>query len=218
MLWASNTLSKVLRGDQSKRALPWRLEQTGIEPSGGLHAVELRDVSAPKSPAAREPAAPLPDVEALRLRAYDEGVAAGREQGRRGAAAEFEAKLATIESAVGHVLGYKRRLREEAQREVVDLAFAVARRVVRRELSLNPTAAAGIVRACLDECSASEVERILVNPHDLEIIREHVGDAAEVVASSEISTGGAVFETKRGRFDARIEAQLEEIETGLADA
>ncbi len=218
MLWASNTLSRILRGARRGEAQPWRLEQAGVEPAAGVRSVALTDVSAPAPSAETPPPEPPPDLEAIRRRSFAEGLAQGRDQGRREAASELESKLTAVESVVGSLFGYKRRLREEAEREVVDLAFAVARRVIRREISIDPTTAVGIVRACLDQCAESEVERILVSPQDFAVVREQVGDAGEVVASDDVPAGGAVFETKQGRLDARIETQLEEIATGLADS
>lgn len=217
-------MSRVLRGEESARAVPWKPPQVGADPAEGVHPMELPDVVSVGSRGEREPepAGSSPEeLETVRAEGFSKGLAQGREEGReegrRQAAAELEDQLASLESVVGALFGYKRRLKEEAERETVELAFAVARRVVRRELSLDPSTAAGIVRACLDECAAAELERIVVNPADLEVVQRHVGDAGEVVPSEDVARGGALFETKQGRFDARIDSQLEEIENGLAD-
>ena len=107
---------------------------------------------------------------------------------------------------------------------MVDLAFAIARRVLRREISVDPWAAQAIASACLREAGGAAVQRIRVHPDDVAAVREGIGqgqpggEAIEVLGDASIARGGAVLETERGRLDGRIETQLEEIARGLADA
>lgn len=174
-------------------------------------------------PATPEPAAPSPppepkiDVDAIRKQAFQEGFQAGQDSGKRAAQAESDAKIAALGQAVAALTSHKDRLRHEVEREVVDLAMAVARRVVRREISVDPRATAGIVRSVLDESSAGEVQRIRANPADVELLKEAVGEGVEILADDGIARGGAVLETTRGSLDARMDTQLDEIERGLAD-
>jgi flagellar biosynthesis/type III secretory pathway protein FliH len=156
--------------------------------------------------------------ESARKAGFDEGLARGQKEGRGAAAKLHQVQLSQLQSTVGQMLAYRSTIRTEVEREVVDLAFAAARRILRREATLDRTAAAGIVRSCMDEKSNSEVTRVLVHPDDLEQVRLSVGSGTEVVASKDVARGGALLETTSGVLDARIDSQLDELQTGLADA
>ena len=148
---------------------------------------------------------------------FDEGLARGEKEGRGDAAKQHQLQLSQLQSTVSQLLAYRSTIRTEVEREVVDLAFAAARRILRREATLDRSAAAGIVRACMDEKSNAEITRILVHPDDLEQVRLSVGPNIAVGASQDVARGGALLETKSGTLDARIDSQLDELQMGLAD-
>ncbi len=163
-----------------------------------------------------------PAFEEARAAARREGFEEGRQTGRReaeaAASAQHDSQLDELQTTVRQLVAYRSEIRTEVEHEVVDLAFAVARRVLRREVTLDPTAAAGIVRSCMDERSASEVTRILVHPDDVDQVQRSVGPDVSVEPSSDIEPGGALLETTRGTLDARIDSQIDELHSGLADA
>lgn len=156
--------------------------------------------------------------ESARKAGFAEGLARGEKEGRQAAAKQHQAQLEQLQSTVCQLLVYRSTIRTEVEREVVELAFAAARRILRREATLDRTAAAGIVRSCMDEKSNSEVTRVLVHPDDLEQVRLSVGPGIAVASSKEVARGGALLETTNGVLDARIDSQLDELQTGLADA
>lgn len=214
---ANNTLSKVFKGgaDVDARGFPW--SNGGEGPSAGVDAFRPRSAGTPEpSPpaAAQQPAV---DLDAIRKQAFQEGVQAGRNAAEKRLAEESTRKLAELGRIIDQIAAYKPALRLEAEQEVVDLAFAIARRVVRRELSVDRGAVTALVGACIQDFPAVAVKRVLVNPEDLPLVRQALGDRAEAAADPEIPRGGAVLETDQGRLDARIDAQLEEIALGLAD-
>jgi flagellar assembly protein FliH len=155
---------------------------------------------------------------AARKAGFEEGLARGQEEGREAAAKEHQVQLVRLQANVGQLFAYRSAIRTEVEGEVVDLAFAVARRILRRESTLDRSAAAGIVRSCMDEKSKSEVSRVLVHPDDLEQVKLCVGPEVEVAPSKDVTRGGAILETSHGLLDARIDSQLDELQMGLADA
>jgi flagellar assembly protein FliH len=210
--------SRVFKsGTVESQAFHWRQAAPAV--SEGVRPFPFRPAgqngAVPTEP--EPPPPPPPDLDAIRRTAFQEGLETGRAEGRKQAAAQFETKLVSLGQVVGQVLAYKRGLREEAEREVVDLAFAVARRILRREASLDPRMTLAMVRACLDELNGVEITKISVSPEDAEMVREGLGGRFEVVADSSIQRGGAVLATSQGDLDARIDSQLEELERGLAD-
>ena len=161
------------------------------------------------------------DLDEVRKVAFQAGFTQGEQAAEQHAETRWKEAIDGFGRTVGELVAMKHRLRTEAEREVVNLAFAIARRVVHRELTVDPTTILGIVRTCLDELHGAEVPRIEVSGADLDAVREYFGnnraDDLEIVAGEGITRGGAILDTTRGRIDARIESQLQEIERGLSD-
>ena len=161
---------------------------------------------------------------------HDEQLKQARETGyREGEAAAAQAARARLDgaidqlgSAVRELAGYRGRLRRDAERDLVGLSIAIARRVLRREVSLDPETVLGVIKAALEKLDAREVCRVRLHPDEVGLLGRRMeavglGRNVELAADSSIARGGAVVETTRGALDATIEGQLQEIERGLAD-
>ncbi len=159
------------------------------------------------------------DLESARQEAFQKGV----EEGRRQAAAQYEAALGRLARSLEEVAGLKPRLRTEVEREAVDLALAIARRVLRRELHVDPEAVLGLAKAAFEKASLREVTMVRLHPSHAGAVRAHLArigapQAIEIREDPSLEPGAVVVETLRGAIDASIETQLEEIGRGLADA
>jgi flagellar assembly protein FliH len=104
----------------------------------------------------------------------------------------------------------------------VKLSLAIARRVLRREIGIDPEALHGLVLAALEKLGSQEVSRVRVHPAHVApvtaVLRQTAaGVSIEVSADGSCEPGGVIFETARGNLDASVEVQLQEIERGLAD-
>lgn len=168
------------------------------------------------------------ELERVRRDAFQQGYEQAAQEARRDvqqvqakASEQLQAAVQSFGRTVHELNTLRPKLRREVEQDLVRLAFEIAKRVVHREVTLDPATVLGIVRACLDQFDAAEWRRILVNPQDYELVEEffrgHPAPHLEIVPDASIGRGGAVFETAQGRLDARIETQLQEIELGLAD-
>jgi flagellar assembly protein FliH len=154
--------------------------------------------------------------------AYAAGMRDGEAAGRSRAAAELQAAIERLARSVDDLAGLRVRLRKEAEADLVQLALAIARRILRRELSVDPDALRGVVAAALEKLGAQEICRVKVHPSHAVALAESLRDGAahrdiQVVPDASREPGAAVFETERGNLDASVESQLEEIGRGLAD-
>jgi flagellar assembly protein FliH len=149
-----------------------------------------------------------------------------REKARAQAQAEQQEKWsAALENSARSVAGlatFRPRLRREAEQDVVRLSLAMARRLLRREVSIDKEALIGLLRTALDRLDQRETSRVRVRPEDAAFITaylDHIGSPQriEVTPDPALERGGLIFETSRGEMDASIETQLEEIERGFAD-
>jgi flagellar assembly protein FliH len=146
-----------------------------------------------------------------------EGEQAGRQQARQ----ELEATLAKLADQIREMAALRERLRLEVEADLVRLSVAIARRILRRELNIDPDAVAGIVHAAFDKLRLQETIRVEAHPAIVEPLRRLLahgnGSHIEIAADSALAAGAIVFETARGRFDVSVETQLREIERGLTD-
>jgi|ERR1051326_5407000 flagellar assembly protein FliH len=113
-------------------------------------------------------------------------------------------------------------VREETAADLVRLSIAIASRILHREITLDPDAIHGLLKAAFDKARAREVTRVLLHPAHEEAVRSFVAQAAsptpiEIVADPRLECGAIRLETAHGQFDASIDTQLKEIERGLAD-
>jgi flagellar assembly protein FliH len=150
-----------------------------------------------------------------------EGVREGDAAGRKRAMAELQPVMERLARSIEEIGGLRARLRREAEADVVQLAMAIARRVLRRELAVDPEALRGLALAALEKLQTQEICRVRTHPSHVgllsSVLREKTGGAIEVLADPSREPGSVVFETARGNLDASVDSQLREIERGLTD-
>jgi flagellar biosynthesis/type III secretory pathway protein FliH len=157
-----------------------------------------------------------------------------RRQGREEAEAVFAQAKASLkaqtEQAVRELWQTAQALRQErcallqeAAQGTVDLAFRVAQRVVRQEVGADPGVVVPLVRELLQRSAAASSLTIRLSPRDHAHLTAHLGAMPEAAGleglrlrvDTLISPGGCVVVSEEGSLDARIETQLERIETAL---
>jgi flagellar assembly protein FliH len=154
--------------------------------------------------------------------AHAAGVREGEAAGRQRAAAELQPVIDRLGRAIDEIGGLHARLRAEAEADLIQLSLAIARRVLRRELAIDPEALHGLVLGALEKLSGQEISRVRVNPAHAALVTESLrqnsaSDKVQVIADPSRELGTVIFETQRGNLDASVESQLQEIERGLAD-
>ena len=112
------------------------------------------------------------------------------------------------------------RVREETASELVRLSTAIAARILHREITLDPDAIHGLLRAAFDKVQAREITRFAVHPDHAPAVRrflEQAGKRIEIVSDPALRCGEITIHTAQGQIDASLETQLKEIERGLSD-
>jgi flagellar assembly protein FliH len=153
-------------------------------------------------------------IRAARSAGFTEGEATGRTR----AAAELKPVLERLARSIEEVGQLRARLRREAEADMLRLAMAIARRVLRREMAVDPDAMHGLVLGALEKLQTQEICRVRVHPSHAAQLRGWLQDkSVEVAADAGCEPGDVIFETERGNLDASVDSQLHEIERGLAD-
>lgn len=152
--------------------------------------------------------------------AFAEGTRRGIEAGKTQFKESVGESAETLRK-VGEVLQEERQaFLDSLEPQVVELAFSIARRILRREAQVSPEVVQTTVRAALEQVLDQEHVVIHVNPGDLEVIRGHrvtlLDDfdgihRLDVVPDEAVESGGCVAESGQLHVDARLDAQLEQI-------
>lgn len=109
------------------------------------------------------------------------------------------------------------------EHEVVELALAIAARVLRREAQMDPLLLTGAVRVALGQLATTAKVRLHVPAAECDMWREaieHLPNLAlrpTVLAGDGMRVGDCVIETELGSVDLGIRSQLGEIERGFFD-
>jgi flagellar assembly protein FliH len=150
------------------------------------------------------------------------GMREGEAAGRARAMSEVQPVLDRLARAIDEIGGLRARLRAEAEADLVQLSLAIAKRILRREMAIDPDALHGLILGALAKLQGQEISRVRVHPSQAAALttclRQNLNaDRIEVIADPSREAGSVLLETPRGNLDAGVESQLQEIERGLAD-
>ncbi len=125
------------------------------------------------------PARTAADIE---KEAFAKGFAEGRRAGEESAAREAAQILAGLSAAIAGVEEFRKQVVHETEPQVVELAVAVARRVLAGELSENPERIVEIVKEAIRRIERSGSVTIRVHPDLSRVISSLKGRSAEFQA------------------------------------
>jgi|HigsolmetaAR201D_1030396.scaffolds.fasta_scaffold01451_14 flagellar assembly protein FliH len=190
-----------------------------------LSAPEVEEPAEPE-----QPETPPIDLEAEREAAreaghregYEAGFGVGLQEGR----ALLKEAVDALRAAADAVAAERERVSAAVEEAAVDLALQIAEHVIGGELVARPEHVLDAVRGALRRLVERERVTILVNPDDLDLVREHAPaivdelggvEHFEVQAERRVGRGGAVVRTVEGEVDATIATKLARVREVLGD-
>ena len=203
--------SGVLKGSPGSVYPRWQVPAVGSDASG----MHVADAGNTKRVTAIE-------LESLQRRAYDEGFEAGHRDGfaqgeREGldaAAAQSRSQVERLQAIVGCLAAPLESLDEEVERSLATLAVAIARQVVRGDLTARPEQIVMLVHEAIDALPiAARNVRLYLHPDDVSLVREALGEEVEnarwvVREDTSLDRGGCRVESDSSRIDASVEHRL----------
>jgi flagellar assembly protein FliH len=208
-----SSTSKVLLPEELASVTPiWWRDSVAAPPS------QL----APPAPPADAPAPAPADRERIEREAYQRGFADGKTLGKEHAAAEVQPVLERLSRCLSELSALRPRMRRDAEKDLVKLSIAIARRVLHRELTLDPESIEGLIKVALDRLESRELCTVRVHPDQeaaIRILLDRFSNAhkIEIISDKSLRLGDVLLETAHGSIDASVDAQLSEIERGFAD-
>jgi flagellar assembly protein FliH len=154
------------------------------------------------------------EAEQIREAARNEGYASGRSD----AVAALEPALAALTQAIADLEAQQAGMASELERRAVELGLALSKKIVGVTLGLDPSKVVDAVTGALRGIVERDRVTVLVNPDDLEIVREAMDglraslggiDHWDVQAERRVGRGGCIVRTPVGDVDARVETKLE---------
>lgn len=201
--------SRIIRGDVAGIAEP----------------IAWKQVSGPSTPAgvaAGDDGSGEQGLSQQIRQAYQAGVKEGQTAAQREHETVVRPLIERLTETLAAFAELRTRMRRESEQEVVELSIAIAKRVLHRELTLDPETVRGLVKVALERVGSRELKRVRVHPSHASLLQALVEKACpdrsvELVTDPAMGPGDVVFETERGDLDASVDSQLEEIRRGLAD-
>lgn len=151
--------------------------------------------------------------------------AKGFAQGERAATAAAQEQNAALVRQLSNTLSDLMHVRADmirhTERQMVQLALAIARRVVHREVSLDADLLLAMMHVALDRLSDAARVTIRLNPIDHQSVTAAMNGGATLTsqvtlaADPRVARGGCRVESEYGDIDAGVDAQIQEIARAL---
>jgi flagellar assembly protein FliH len=157
------------------------------------------------------------EAEEVRVQARLAGEAAGRAEGLAAARAEAEPALHALACATRAVEELKGELVAALERDAVELALRLSEQILGGVLAVKPEYVLDVARGALRRLADRHRVTLVVNPTDLEFVRESIDalrtelggiDHLDVHADRRVGRGGVLARTDAGEIDATMEAQM----------
>lgn len=160
--------------------------------------------------------------------AYSSGYEEGRLEGEIAEGVRLRNAVAAAEKTLAELRENEVRWQENVEMNIAALAVAVARHIVTRELSIDPTIIADIVKRALHEFPIDQPLRVRVNPTDLSVLTTHTMRSGEPIsiapnrdvhwlADARLQPGGCVVEGRERIIDGRVDTALERLYRQVTD-
>jgi flagellar assembly protein FliH len=201
-------------------ALPFAYAEAGLSSGGPGSAADAGQSVAGQSNASQS-------SEERSRRQHAEVFEQGRQSAQQQLRSEFDVALAKnreqISQAVQQFALERQNYYRRIEGEVVELAIAIARKILHREVQIDPQALAGIVRVTLEKLDTGTKVNLHVNPKEAADWRHYFACRMEDIPAPDIHEDLAIafgecrIDTSLGSTEVGLQSQLKEIETGLLD-
>jgi len=169
------------------------------------------------------------EADNIRNQAHEQGYADGLAKGREESQREFEETLQASrqmnESLVSQLKEQEKEMMRLLSPRMADLAMELARRIIHREIKLDPSIVVAQAKEAITKILEREKLIIRVNPREEKTMKAQKPvlmslfdgiDKIEVVADQTVERGGCIVETNLVKVDAQPESQLESARKALA--
>ncbi len=157
---------------------------------------------------------------ALEREAFAKGFAQGELAGAEAAGQRGEMMLHRLTQTLEELTQVRAQMIHETERQMVQLALAIARRIVHREVTLDPDLLVAMARVAMERLGETAQVKVRLHPDDYGAagaarVAQLAGSNVMILADAHLSPGGCRIESDMGILDAGVDAQLAEIARAL---
>lgn len=140
----------------------------------------------------------------------------GLSEGRQAARGELKLQADRLQRIIEQLASPLAQAGQDVQDELVNLAMAIARQVVVRELSTQPEQIRDVVTQAIAALPVGNRHlRIHLHPEDAHLLIEnidvHEGGSWKIIEDVSLTRGGCIVDAGATRIDARLETRLQDI-------
>ena len=155
---------------------------------------------------------------------FSKGFVEGEKSGSLSERQRVEPALEMLRASAEELRQCRESLIARFEEASVELALAIAEKVVCHEISINKGTVVDVLKRAVKANDGNEILKIKINPSDLQYIQETGlslsglnAEHATLEGDDAVQSGGCVIQTDFGYVDAMIDHQLEAIAEALRD-
>ncbi len=156
--------------------------------------------------------------------AFTKGFVEGENSGILAERQRVEPALEMLQAAALELHQCRESLIADFEKASVELAIAIAEKIVCHEVSINQETIVDILKKATQKAGGNEILKIRINPSDLQFIQESdlvlpdlTAEDVTLEGDSAVPGGGCIIETDFGCVDATIPHQLEAVAEALRE-
>lgn len=221
-------MSSVIKTDGSRgpalgsHAVPFALDD--VEEKASHYLEQIRGQAAQIIATAQN------EAQAIRAQATQDGRQEALKQAQKQANQQVQQQvnslLPALRQAAQEITQIRANCLRHWQQRVMNLAVAIAQRILRHELPRTPEVTNTLIQESLELAAGSAQLRLHLHPQDHATLSERVPEFAttvgklalsDIIADPSVGPGGCIVKTEFGQIDQTIEAQLKRIEEELCE-
>lgn len=164
------------------------------------------------------------DINNIKAQAWDEGFQEGKKNGKNEIMSQAEEIYMSANKLLENASNRRKEILLDAKKEVVDLAFAIAKKIIKVEIKNKEVLYSNIIEA-LGKAPEVKKAKIYLNTENFSLseeVKELISKSfrgldTEIIEDHNLEPGGVIIETKLGRIDASIKEQLDALYDALEE-
>jgi len=163
------------------------------------------------------------DLRRIKEEAFEQGFRAGKVEGYSAGEKKVLALVAELERVLAELDQWRRRLEEELEPQVLELALTIARRILREELKLAPEHVVAMTRSAVEKLRRRSDVVIRVSPELAEMFSERRNELLEacdgltIEVDPECGPHGVVVSGPEEEVVVELDEQIRNLVKEMAD-
>jgi flagellar assembly protein FliH len=190
--------SRIIRGDD-------RMKKISVTSGGAAPAAQLLS----------------PDhIMVVEKQAFEQGYREGERIGKQMGERMVEATIKRYERSIQDLAVIQRDLAASMEKETVQLALAITRKIIQRETVIDPDLVSALVSVALKRTQGHQSVSVRVSQQDFERVQSAVSVANGGIVVKEdpsLERGDFIVDTLQTHVDGRLSTQIETVSRALFD-